>query len=107
MKKDVKTEKQKNVFTALKKKTVRNKGMSQPPPPMSQAGNNTKLSEHAEAVAVNPAKIKRTARVSTYITDEANDTLEMLIIKLRRKEGKKPTIGEVLERAILELDKTL
>jgi len=101
-----KTEKQKNVFAALKKqKPKKGRGMSKPPT-MAQAGTNTKLPEHTEAVAVHKtSSTRRTARISTYITDEASDMLQMLIMKIKKKEGKKPSIGEVLERGLAELDK--
>ena len=46
---------------------------------------------------------KRTLRISTYLDEEMDDLIHDLIFKIKKKEGKKPKINEILERAIKKL----
>ncbi len=100
-----KTQKRKNVFSQLKK-PVKGRGMSTLPV-LKQPGNNTKKPEHTEAVPLVTPETRRTARISTYISEDSRDRLENITIQLRKKEGRKPKIAEVLERALFELEKKI
>ncbi len=97
---NTKTEKQNNVFSEIKKKSNRGRGLSSPPN-LNFSSNNVGKKEHSEAVDV---KSKRTERISTYISREASDMLDDIIIKIKRSKGKKPKIAEVIELALIELN---
>ena len=97
------TEEQKNVFAELQKNTkTRGKGLSTPPN-IDQGVNNVKLPEHSEAVSRISRVPRRTYRVSTFISENAGDLLDELILKIKKDEGKKPKIAEVIERALKQL----
>jgi len=100
----VKTEKQKNVFTELQKnRTPRGKGLASPPK-FSNDVLNTRLPEQSEAAALKTKVPRRTYRVSTFISEDAGDTLDELILRIKKAEGKKPKISRVLEMALSSLD---
>ena len=101
--KNVSEEKQNNVFNDLKKSFKRGQGLAKPPSTKNY-GVNVEQKENNEAVSV---KEKRTARISTYITSQASDMIDEIIIKLKKKENKKPKIAEVLEIAVEDLYKKL
>lgn len=102
--KNVITEEQSNVFDNLKKKAFkRGQGLTKPPS-QKNYGVNIEQQENNEAVAV---KEKRTARISTYITTEASDMIDEIIMTLKKRENKKPKIAKVLEMAIEDLHKKL
>lgn len=91
--------KQENVFSQIKKNTARGRGLSNPTE-CNISTNNIAKDEHSEAVDVSP---KRNMRIGTYITEEASDMLDAIIIKKKKMTKKKPKIAEVIELAITEL----
>lgn len=100
----MKTEEQKNVFTELQKnRKTRRKGLASPPK-LSNKVANTHLPEQSEAVALKTKIPRRTYRVSTFISEDAGDMLDELILKIKKVEGKKPKISRVLEMALSSLD---
>lgn len=88
-----------SAFPKIPKSTKKKKRGLAKPPVQSQAGNNTKLKEGAPAVPVK-ASVARTHRVNTNISEVHGDTLDNLIIAIKKAEGKKPSIAEILERGI-------
>lgn len=98
--------KKENVFDKLKaeSKGKRGKGLDTPPNP-SMAGNNTKLPENAPAVLAKAPK--REYRVSNYISNEAGERLEQLMLDVKKKMGRKVKIAEVLEYALEALDESI
>ena len=100
----MKTEEQKNVFTELQKNIkTRRKGLASPPK-LSNEVANTLLPERSEAAALKTKIPRRTYRVSTFINEDAGDTLDELILRIKKAEGKKPKISRVLEMALSSLD---
>ena len=96
----MKTEEQKNVFTELKKsRKTRGKGLSSPPIPRTEE-NNIRLPEQSEAVCLKAKTSRRTYRVSTFISEQAGDVLDELILSVKQTEGKKPKIARVIEMAL-------
>ncbi|GHA18983.1 hypothetical protein GCM10008090_30850 [Arenicella chitinivorans] len=103
----MKTEDQKNVFAELQKnRKTRGKGLASPPK-ISNEVANTRLPEQSEAIPLKTQKPRRTYRVSTYISEDAGEVLDQLTLAIKRKEGKKPKIAEVLERSLSALNKQL
>jgi hypothetical protein len=100
--KNVKTLKQNNVFQEIKNQSKRGRGLSSPAT-FTPFSNNTNKKESSEAVVV---KNKRTARISTYITEEANDMIYNIITEIKKQGNKKPKIAEVIELSLTELYKT-
>ena len=95
-----------NVFSQIKaqNKPKRGKGLSSPPKP-EESGKNISIPEHTPAVAVKaPA---RSYRIGTYLTEEAGELFEKLHSKIRRSEGRKVKQAEIIERALIELEKSL
>jgi len=100
----VKTEEQKNVFAELQKnRKTRRKGLASPPK-LSNEITNTRLPEQSEAVSLKTKTPRRTYRVSTFISEDAGDMLDELILKIKKAEGKKPKISHVLEIALSSLN---
>jgi len=90
----VKTEEQKNVFAELQKnRKTRRRGLASPP----------KLSNEVANTCL-PETPRRTYRVSTFISEDAGDILDELILKIKKAEGKKPKISRVLEMALSSLN---
>ena len=103
----MKTEEQKNVFAELQKnRKTRGKGLASPPK-ISNEVANTRLPEQSEAIPLKTQKPRRTYRVSTYISEEAGEDLDQMTLAIKKKEGKKPKIAEVLERSLAALNKQL
>jgi len=103
----VKTEEQKNVFTELQKnKKVRRKGLAKPPQ-LSNEVTNTRLPEQSEAISLKTKKPRRTYRVSTFISEEHGDILDELILTVKKINGKKPKISQILEMALTNLKSNL
>ena len=107
--KNVITLKQKNVtieadvFSNLKQTFKRGNGLSKPSTNVCY-NVNLNQKENNEAVQIdNNRERKRIIRISTYISKEINDLLDEIIIKIKRKEKKKPKINEILEKAIQKL----
>jgi len=100
----VKTEEQKNVFTELQKnRKTRRKGLASPPKLPNEVAN-TRLPEQSEAAALKTKIPRRTYRVSTFVSEDAGDMLDELILRIKKAEGKKPKISRVLEMALTSLD---
>ncbi|RBP53513.1 hypothetical protein [Arenicella xantha] len=103
----MKTEKQKNVFAELQKnRKTRGKGLASPPKLSSEVAN-TSLPEQSEAVSLKTKTPRRTYRVSTFISEDAGDTLDKLILRIKKVEGKKPKISRVLEMALSSLESNI
>ena len=101
----MKSKKQKDVIASLQKSVkTRGKGLSKPPI-LSSAIDNVLLDENSEAVAVSSSR--RTYRVSTFISEGHGDTLDELILTIKKIDGKKPKISQVLEMALTNLKSNL
>lgn len=99
--------KHKNVFAELQKnRKPRKKGLATAPKLQSDV-LNTRLPERSEAVASKIMLTRRTYRVSTFISEDAGNTLDELILKIKKLEGKKPKISKVLEMALGSLETNL
>jgi len=67
---------------------------------------NINLDQKENSESVSTGK-KRQFRISTYVTDEIGDLIDEIIVKIKKQEGKKPKIAEILERAIITLNNKL
>ena len=87
-----------DVFAQMKKSSgKRGKGLQSPPKP-EQAGHN--IAQPASKPAAEAKPPARSNRVSTYISDDAAETLDWLTTEIRRRDGRKPKVAEVLERGL-------
>ena len=91
-----------NPFKAIKKWAISKKGrcLKEPPKP-----EELKLSAHKKEyiLAVEASTPRRSYQVWTLIHESAGADLEMLMIKIRERTGKKPKQVEALKMAIQAL----
>ena len=91
-------------FPEIKKKPLAKKGRGlSAPPRIKDKGDTLKTPEKAEAVSAK--KPARSYSVNTLISEMHGDILEELALNIRKKEGKRPKIAEVIERSLEALKK--